>query len=96
MRSTSTVCEDALTNWTACEELAIIGAVSAKWGQATSLPPQADLGEAHMYKLIFELVDTALAPHEDVLGAVLGGREIEPSLPPHYGQPEAMASEVHV
>ena len=57
MRSTSTVCQDTLTNWTACEELAIIGAVSAKWGQA-SLPPQADLGEAYMYKLVFELVDT--------------------------------------
>jgi hypothetical protein len=54
------VCKSALTNWTACEELAIIGAVAARWGSdaVTATPPQADLAEAHMYRLIFELVET--------------------------------------
>jgi len=60
VHSTSTVCNDTLTNWTACEELAIIGAVAARWGaaEATATPPQADLGEVHMYRLVFELVAT--------------------------------------
>ena len=45
-----------------------------------------ETGSCPAAHVVFRLIDAEalLSPHEDVLGTVLGGREVEPSPPPHY------------
>ena len=63
---------------------------------ALSLPlwtiaPQSDdaSGPCLAEHVVFRLVDAAalLPPQNDVLGALLGGREVEAARPPHYAAP---------